>query len=710
MREALIALKIGQNPRYTQVSGIIPTSLAPRIILITSATQQIEDDVSARVDHLRHEIEQANYQYHVLDAPTISDAEYDALLRELINLENAHPELQSPDSPTQRVGGQVSAGFRPHRHREPMLSLGNAFSFSELHAWYDRVSNLLGRRPSVVAEPKIDGLAVSLTYENGSFTIGATRGDGVEGENVTANLRTLHEVPLKLKERAPSLVEIRGEVYMPIAGFEALNERRGAEGQPLFANPRNSAAGSLRQLDPSVTRGRSLRLFTYALGSLAGGERPRTQTALLAMLREWGLPVNELIQSFEDIADVERYCEHMLEQRETLSYEIDGVVVKVDDLDAQHELGFVGREPRWAIAFKFAPMQATTRLKEIRVNVGRTGSLNPYAVLEPVRVGGVVVQQATLHNEQDIHRKDLRVGDRVIVHRAGDVIPQIVKPLTEERTGEEVPYQLPARCPSCGTPVIRKEEEAMAYCPNRACPAQNYEQINHFVSQGAMDIRGLGARMVAALLQHDLIHTYADIYDLTPQKLMALPNIKEKSAANLMGSIERSKERPFKNVVFALGIRFVGDQNAEVLVSAFPNVESLRHATVEQLEAVPGIGAKMAASVVQWFSFPENQAVVDRLKAAGLTMENTGREEHDGPLAGKTFLITGRLDGYSRTDAERALTELGGRISPGISKSVDYLVVGADPGSKLDKGKKLGTPIRDEPWLRRVLETGRIEE
>jgi DNA ligase (NAD+) len=666
-------------------------------------------DASERVDQLRHDIEQHNYRYHVLDSPTVSDAEYDGLMGELIRLEKANPELQSADSPSQRVGGEVSAGFTAHRHLEPMLSLGNAFSHTELAAWYERVAGLLGRRPALVAEPKIDGLAISLTYDGGRFVTGATRGNGVEGENVTANLRTLHEIPLRLNGPAPTLVEIRGEVYLPVAGFQALNERRAAEGLSLFANPRNSAAGSLRQLDPSVTKGRPLRLFSYALGRLQGWPRPETQSALLAQVKEWGLPVNPLIESFHDLGEVEQFCDRMLEQRESLSYEIDGVVLKVDDLEAQAELGFVGREPRWAIAFKFAPMQATTRLREIRLNVGRTGSLNPYAVLDPVRVGGVIVQQATLHNEQDIRRKDIREGDRVIIHRAGDVIPQVVKPLVEERTGAEQPYRLPERCPSCGTPIVRNEDEAMAYCPNPECPARNYEQINHFVSQGAMDIRGLGSRLVAALKDAGLIQDYADIYDLTVEKLMTLPGIKDKSASNLMASIEKSKERPFNNVVFALGIRFVGGQNAEILVSAFSTMSRLRAASRDDLEAVQGVGSKMAENVAEWFSNAANLNLVDRLASAGVRMEVDRSDQIEGPLSGKTFLLTGKLEEYSRGEAEAALQGLGGRIAPGISKSVDYLIAGADAGSKLDKARKLGTDIRDEQWLRRVIETGAVD-
>jgi len=664
-------------------------------------------DPASRVDELRHEIEQHDYRYYALDSPVVSDVEYDALMRELRSLESAHPELQSSDSPTQRVAGQVSAGFTAHRHLEPMLSLGNAFSHEELAAWYQRVANLLGREPPLVAEPKIDGLAISLTYESGRFTIGATRGNGIEGENVTPNLRTLRDVPLRLSQPVPRLVEVRGEVYMSVAGFEKLNQGRAEEGLSLFANPRNSAAGSLRQLDSSITKGRPLHLFTYAIGRMEEFRALTTQSDLLDQLRQWGFPVNPLIKPCPSLGDVRQFCDEMVETRESLDYEIDGVVIKVDDLAAQRELGFVGREPRWAIAFKFPPMQATTVLREIRVNVGRTGSLNPYAVLEPVQVGGVTVSQATLHNEQDIQRKDIRQGDRVIIHRAGDVIPQVVKPIAESRDGTQVEYHLPENCPSCGTPILRRESEAMAYCPNPACPARNYEMLNHFVSQGVMDIRGLGSRLIAALRDQGLVATPADIYDLSREDLMMLPGIKEKSADNLIRAIENSRTRPFPHVLFALGIRFVGFQNAEILAAAFPSIDRLRAATADDLEAVQGIGGRMAESIVEWFAEPGNTLLVNRLSRAGLVMEAEGVKV-EGPLTGLTFLLTGRLDNLTRGDAEQALQALGARIAPGISKAVDYLVVGAEAGSKLAKAQKLGTEVRDEAWLKRVLDTGRI--
>jgi DNA ligase (NAD+) len=666
------------------------------------------DGAAARVDELRHEIEQHDYRYYVLDAPTVDDAAYDELMRELRELEAVHPELQSSDSPTQRVAGQVSQGFAPHRHIEPMLSLANAFSRSELESWYQRLTNLLGTEPPLIAEPKIDGLAISLTYRDGQLSVGTTRGNGIEGENVTANMCTLRDVPLKLTGGAPSLVEVRGEVYMSVAGFEQLNQRRSAEGQPLFANPRNSAAGSLRQLDPAVTKGRPLHLFAYALGRLEGARGPGTQSELLDTLTSWGFPVNPLIRTCPSLTAVESFCDEMVGLRETLDYEIDGVVLKVDDLPAQRELGFVGREPRWAIAFKFPPMQATTTLKEIRVNVGRTGSLNPYAVLEPVKVGGVTVSQATLHNEEDIRRKDIRVGDRVVIHRAGDVIPQVVKPVLEDRDGSQVVYRLPEFCPSCATPVERPEGEAMAYCPNLACTARNYEILNHFVSQGAMDIRGLGSRLIAALRDQGLIANAADIYSLDTQEFMQLPGIKQKSAEKLRRAIEISKNRPYPNVLFALGIRHVGFQMAEILASAFPSMEELRHASLKSLEMVQGIGPKLAASIVEWFEEPANQTLVDRLTTAGLYM-TVEPATSDGPLSDVTFLLTGKLESMTRGDAERALKELGAKIAPGMSAAVDYLISGLDAGAKLAKAQKLGASVKDEGWLLHVLATKKVE-
>jgi DNA ligase (NAD+) len=661
-----------------------------------------------RVDQLRHELEQANYNYYVLDNPTISDADYDALMRELRDLESRFPELQTEDSPTARVSGEVGRGFRPVRHPRPMLSLGNVFSREELEAWLERIRRMVPDATlDFVLEPKIDGLAIALTYDGGRFVLGATRGNGIEGEDVTANLKTVAEVPDRLGDGLiPRRVEVRGEIYIPIEGFERLNHQRAEEGQPLFANPRNAAAGSLRQLDPSITARRPLCLWAYAVGYSEGVEIG-SQWEALNTLRDWGFPVNPLVRHLSTADEVWEYCQQVQEQRDGLGYEIDGCVIKVNPVQVQEELGAVGREPRWAMAYKFPPRQATTQLLDIRVNVGRTGTINPYAVLEPVNIGGVMVRLATLHNEEDIHRKDIRIGDRVIVQRAGDVIPQVVKPIPEARDGRQQVYCLPDHCPVCGTPIVRPEGEAMARCPNPSCPAQIVRWIEHFVSEPAMDIRGLGERLVALLSEQGLIRDPADLYELTEDQLLELPNIKEKSASNLLRAIARSKARPLANVIFALGIRFVGAQTAELLAHAFRDLEAIEQATAEQLEAVEGIGSKTAESIASWMARDEYRDFLHRLKAAGVTWREAGSGDVDtGPLAGTTFLITGRLDDLTRGQAEERLRELGAKIAPGMSKGVDYLIVGAEPGSKLDKAKKLGTPIRDEDWLVKVVQSG----
>lgn len=670
------------------------------------------ENPAERASQLRHQIEQANYNYHVLDNPTIADVEYDALVRELRGLEARYPELRSEESPTMRVGGQVGRGFRPVRHPRPMLSLGNVFNHDELNAWFERLHRLLPNTPlDFVVEPKIDGLAIALTYEKGVFRLGATRGNGIEGEDVTSNLRTVRDVPDRLQSQpTPQTVEVRGEIYMSTEGFEQLNARRAEEGQPLFANPRNSAAGSLRQLDPEITAQRPLLLFAYQIGYTVGLE-VETHWQALQLIRDWGFPVNPLARRLDSEDDVWEFTQWLQEERERLGYEIDGAVIKVNSVALQEELGFVGRDPRWAMAYKFPARQATTRLLDIQVNVGRTGTINPFAVLEPVTIGGVVVRLATLHNEGDIRRKDIRIGDRVIVQRAGDVIPQVVKPITEDRTGTEDVYQLPDLCPACGTPIVRPEGEAMARCPNPLCPAQRFRWIEHFVSEPAMDIRGLGERLVAELLERNLIRDPADLYALTEEQFLSLPGIKEKSAKNLLTAIERSKSRPLPNVIFALGIRYVGLQTAELLAHAFRRVDALRDATVESLEGVEGIGRKTAESIAEWMATDDNRAILQRLEAAGVTWEE-GQQEGtaDGTLAGLTFLLTGKLDSLTRGAAETRLKDMGAKIAPGMSKGVDYLVVGADPGSKLDKAKKLGTPVRDEPWLAQLLETGRLPE
>jgi DNA ligase (NAD+) len=650
------------------------------------------DRVAARIADLRQKIEYHNYLYYVKDAPEISDAEYDRMFRELLELEKLHPELASPDSPTQRVGGEPLERFAKVQHHAPMLSLANAFSEEELRAFNRRVRGLLDRdEVAYVTELKIDGVAIALTYKNGRFVRGATRGNGVVGEDVTANLKTVKQIPLRLKSGGERIseMEVRGEVYLPLSAFNALNEERADQGQSLFANPRNAAAGAIRQLDPKVTAARPLSFFGYSIGYIENGE-PKSQKEILETLQEWGFPVNTNFRWHESIDGVLEFCHNWEPKRESLDYEIDGVVVKVDDLEDQLILGTVSRDPRWAIAYKFPGQVATTKLKEIGINVGRTGSMNPYAVLEPVRLGGVTIKLATLHNQDDIRRKDIRVGDMVVVKRAGDVIPQVVGPVLEQRTGKEKLFHYPNKCPSCGKPVVHEEGEAMAYCVNRDCPAQIFESLNHFVSRGAMDIRGLGPSTIAKLLELDFIHDAADLYSLTGEQLAELPGFKEKSIQNLQSAIEESKKRPFENVLFALGIRHIGEGVAALLTENFHDVDKLMSAREEEIAGISGIGPRIAKSVFEYFNDSQNQNLVGRLRKAGLKMEKEARAVKRGPLIGKTFIITGKLESMPRSAAEKWIEERGGTVLPSVSKKLDYLVVGADPGSKLAKAQKLG--------------------
>ncbi|MGH2447341.1 MAG: NAD-dependent DNA ligase LigA [Chloroflexota bacterium] len=674
------------------------------------AVSQIPEDPANRAADLRHLIEQANYNYHVLDQPTISDGEFDTLMRELRALEERYPELQTEESPTMRVGGAVQRGFRSVRHPLPMLSLGNAFAAEDLDAWIRRVRNLVGDQPlSFVVEPKIDGLAIALTYQDGRFVRGSTRGNGLEGEDVTANLRTIPQVPKQLKgPPKPPEVEVRGEIYLPLEGFEQINVRRAEQGESLFANPRNAAAGSLRQMNPEVTASRPLHLWAYQIG-YAEGFAVASQWKALEQLKAWSFPVNPLVRHLEDFERVKQYALELQESRERLPYEIDGAVIKIDSVAVQEELGVVGREPRWAIAYKFPPREATTTLKDIQVNIGRTGSVNPFAVLEPVNIGGVVVKLATLHNEQDIQRKDIRIGDRVIVRRAGDVIPQVVKPIVEERRDGASVYRIPELCPVCGTPVVQPDGEAMHYCPNPNCPARRYRELEHFASEPAMDIQGLGEALVNTLIEMRLVHTPADFYRLTRDQLLDLPGFQERSARNILRAIALSKLQPLERVIFALGIRYVGGQIAGLLAQGLGDLDSIANASIEDMEQIPGIGRKTAESVHQWMNDAENRKLLEELRASGLTWRQE-KTEPSGPLAGKTLLLTGKLEEMPRSEAEKRLKALGASIAPGISKSVDYLVVGEAPGSKLARAEKLKVPVRDEAWLNRVLATGELED
>jgi DNA ligase (NAD+) len=680
--------------RYTQAVGQ-QTGL--------STEERAVQEAKLRVEELRSQIAYHDYRYFVLDSPEISDAEYDGLMRELRSLEERFPQLITPDSPTQRVGGQPVEAFGVVEHRQPLLSLANAFSEEELRAWHRRASTLAERSDfAMVCEPKIDGLAVALVYENGSFVQGATRGDGYRGENITQNLRTVRTVPLRLTGRAPQRFEVRGEVYMTKDGFERLNQERGEQGLPLFASPRNSAAGSLRQLDPSVTASRPLDIFIYQLG-WADGPVPESHWDTLHWLRDLGFRVNPHIARYEGLEPVVHHIREWEPKRESLDYEIDGIVVKIDALSLQRALGVVGREPRWAIAYKFPPTQATTRLLDIQVNVGRTGSLNPYAVLEPVVVAHATVRMATLHNEEDIRRKDLRIGDTVIVQRAGEVIPQVVGPVVSRRTGAERQFVMPERCPSCDTPVVRPEGEVMRYCPNRRCPAQLFRLLFHFAGRGAMDIEGLGESLAWQLLEAGLVKDLADVFSLTLEGLLKLERMGEKSASKLLANIEASKRRPLANLLFGLGIRHVGFETAAILAGHFGSIDALAAAGLEELEAVPAIGPKTAESVFEYFRDEENRRFIEKLRAAGVRLEAEAPAAREGPLQGLTIVPTGSLRRWSRNEVESLIKRLGGAVGSSVTKKTDYVVAGESPGSKLAKAHEYGIPVLDEDAFLRLL-------
>jgi DNA ligase (NAD+) len=661
--------------------------------------------MAARAGELREAIERANHEYYVLDAPTLSDREYDLLFRELREIEAAHPELRTADSPTLRVGAEPASRLEKTEHLAPMLSLDNAFGEDELRAWETRNARIADevRTSGYVCEPKIDGLAIALTYEDGLLVKGATRGNGTIGEDVTRNLRTIREIPLRLRGDGPPLprrMEIRGEVYMSLAGFEQLNQRRAAEGQATFANPRNSAAGSLRQLDPSVTASRPLHFFAYAVETGGAALPFATQWELLEALRGWGLPVNPLARPCADLEAVIAFVHEFEGRRAELDYEVDGAVVKVNPLSLHGELGIVGgREPRWATAYKYAPDLAVTTLIDIRLNVGRTGALNPYAVLEPVEVGGVIVKLATLHNEDDIRRKDIRAGEKVIVKRAGEVIPQVVGPVLEEGQARAEPFAMPGVCPSCATPVERPEGEAMLYCPNSACPARIYWGLAHFVSRGAMDIRGLGERTIATLLERGMVQDVGDIYTLTAEQLLTLEGFKEKSAQNLLDGIATSKQQGLARVLFGLGVRHVGEIAAQTLARHFGSMERLMAASIEEIEAVHTIGHTMAAALHAWMAEPRNQEVVAKLAAAGVKMTEERSEPAQGPLTGKTFVITGTHPTMTRPQIEAFIQDHGGRVTGSVTKKTDYLVVGEDAGSKLARARELGVKELSEAAL-----------
>jgi DNA ligase (NAD+) len=660
--------------------------------------------IKRRIEELRRQIEYHNYRYHVLDDPEISDADFDQLMRELRRLEDEHPEFQSPDSPTQKVGGSPLETFEVVSHPKPMMSLSNVFNEEELQAWHKRAANLLGRSDfTMVAEPKMDGFACALTYENGWLVRAATRGNGLQGENITPNVKTIRSVPVQLKKVPAGRLEARGEIYLTKSGFERVNEEQAAAGERLFANPRNAAAGSMRQKDPRMAARRPLDMFIYALGYYDEPEipLPRSHWESMQLLAELGLRINPENKLCRDLDEVLMFVRSIERRREELDYEIDGVVIKIDSFDYQDELGSVGNAPRWATAFKFAPVQGITQLKHIAVNVGRTGALNPFAILEPVRVGGVTISQATLHNEDDIRRKDIREGDWVVVHRAGEVIPQVVAPIVSRRTGKEKLWKMPDKCPACGTPVAREPGEAMYYCPNLSCPAQFVRQLEHFV--GVMDIDGFGEAMVQRVIQAEYVKDLADIYALTKDQLIQLEGVGSKMADTLRANIDASKSRPLPQLLCALGIRHIGYKVAQDIAAHFHEMSRLMNAPVDEIAGVPGIGRVIAESVSDYFQREANRQLIRKLEAAGVKMGEPPAPKVEGPLSGREFVLTGTLQSYRRGEAEAKLRALGADIGTSVTKRTTDLVVGADPGSKMAKAEKLGTRILNEQEFLKLL-------
>jgi DNA ligase (NAD+) len=655
-------------------------------------------DAHQRAAQLRAEINEHAYRYHALDAPVISDADYDRLLRELRDLEAQYPDLITPESPTQRVGAPPSAAFATIRHRQPMLSLANAFDHTELEAWDRRVRAALGEVPvRYVCELKIDGAAVSLTYADGRLVTGATRGDGARGEDITPNLRTVSSIPLALRiANPPALLEVRGEVFLPRSAFASVNAQRESRGEAPFANPRNAAAGSLRQLDPAITASRPLQIFVYGVGA-AEGARFRSHRETLEWLREAGFRTNPHSAPSDSLDVVEAYLARWTGERISLDYDTDGVVVKVDDLAHQAELGATTQAPRWAVAYKFPAEQAVTQLKDIVVNVGRTGALTPTAVLEPVRVSGVTVTSATLHNQDEIDRKDVRIGDWVVVQRAGEVIPEVVAPLLDRRTGQERRFEMPVECPVCGTPVERPEGEAVTRCPNLACPAQVLERLYHFASRDAMNIEGLGGKLIAQLLERGLIRDPADIYLLTKDQILTLDRMGDRLAQNLLQAIDRSRGTTFARLLYALGIRHVGAHIAELLASHFATPGALLDATFEEVRDVPGVGPTIAESVVTFFRQAPNRSLVERMFDAGVLPAVTHTvSTRDGPLAGAQVVFTGTLSRWPRAQADALVRDAGGVPAENVTKKTTYLVAGESPGSKLTRARRLGVKILTE--------------
>lgn len=657
-----------------------------------------------KIDALKEVLNQYGYEYYVLDQPTVPDAEYDAKLKELEELEEKFPEFITPDSPTQRVGGTLLEGFEKARHRVPMLSLSNAFNEEDLRDFARRATNALGTDITYICELKIDGLAVSLTYENGQFVRGATRGDGTVGEDITANLRTVRSIPLVLKDE--ETLEVRGEVFMPKRSFENLNKDREEKGQEIFANPRNAAAGSLRQLDPKIAASRNLDVFLYAVGEWENNTLP-THSARLERLKELGFKTNPEWRKCKTIEEVMEFVNYWTEERPNLPYEIDGIVIKIDDLAQQEELGYTAKSPRWSIAYKFPAEEVMTKLLDIELSVGRTGVVTPTGILEPVRIAGSTVGRASLHNEDLIREQDIRIGDTVVVKKAGDIIPKVVRAVKEQRTGEEVEFTMPSHCPACEAELVRLEEEVALRCINPNCPAQLMEGIIHFVSRNAMNIDGLGEKVVMQLFNAKLIHTIADLYRLEKEELLKLERMGEKSVSNLLEAIEASKENSLEKLIFGLGIRFIGEKAARILAQEFETMDRLQQATYEELVAVDEIGEKMADSVVQYFEEEKVGVLLSELSELGVNMEYKGPRKNvqsEGtPFSDKTVVLTGKLEQLNRNEAKEKIEALGGKVTGSVSKKTDLVIAGEAAGSKYEKAMKLGITVWNEEQLLEAL-------
>ena len=665
------------------------------------------DDIVKKIEELREKIRYHNYRYYVLDDPTVSDAEYDRLMRDLIELEEKYPQYITSSSPTQRVGIEPVSGFTTIKHITPMLSLSNAFSTEELEAFDQRIKKLITQQKlEYVVELKIDGLAVALVYENGIFIRGATRGDGVNGEEITSNLRTVKSIPLKLfGENIPPRIEVYGEVYMKKSDFKKLNEERIKKGESLFANPRNAAAGSVRQLDPRITARRHLDTFIYR-ATFPEGNNLNIHVEVLNYLKNIGFKVNPRIKLCQDIGEVVSCCLQWIEKKEELDYEIDGMVIKVNSLRVREELGSTTRSPRWALAYKFPAQQVTTRVQGIIVQVGRTGALTPVAILNPVRISGSVVQRATLHNEDEIRRKDIRIGDIVLIQKAGEIIPEVVKVIKEKRTGKETEFLMPTQCPVCGAKVYRPEGEVASRCNSLTCPAQIKERIRHFASRNAMDIEGLGPAIIDQLVEKGLIKDISDLYFLERDDLISLERMAEKSADNLLDAIEKSKKKSLPNLIYGLGIRYVGVHTAEVITRYYPTLDKFKKANLEKLIEINEIGPKIAESIILFFKEKESLAIIERLRSTGLNFgqeEEKIREEKEVQiLAGKQFVLTGTLKDFTRTQAKEIISELGGRVTGSVSTKTDYIVAGEDAGSKYQKAQELGVPIINEEEFKKI--------